>query len=543
MSTILGMRLRSTSRTRARTLPSGVFALFEACGPAEVPTRKVFAMCAMVDCWFRTASRGLGALCLVLVAACGESSPDEFSLGSSQSEIVGGSPAAPTDGEFVAALFQDIDGTPFPFCGGTFITEDVVLTAAHCSFGFLGVLDEENLEVLGPTDPAVLRVARRPASLAAIADSELLEVESVYVHPNFNWVTMDNDIAVWKLASSSPGPVLMPASQTLTHRLENRGSRIKALGYGVTNPDTAETSDVLMKVSVPVLDHEECRSDYYEAYGGASQPLTPEEIVTGNMLCAGRAGKDTCQGDSGGPLVAGAFLAGITSWGIGCAEPGRPGVYTRVSEYRTWIRDCKAASCDSLDELVASCLSGFADCDGDPSNGCEANTLGVSDCGGCGLQCAAGEACVYDYDVGEPSAHCAPAAPLMPRLECVFDPGDGSERIASFGYRNDNEDTVFVRRGPDNRFTGVPGADETFFGFPGIQHFRAGRYLNWPVVIMGSDPVNWRLVGPDDVMRQVQADADSPACATNPFEEEFEEPRTLDERRYRAWQTLWQHKR
>jgi len=479
---------------------------------------------------------------LFALAGCGESSPEELSLDSRQSEIVGGYPAAPTQGEFVAALFQDAGGEFIQSCGGTFISEDVVLTAAHCSFDLIALLDAENVAVLGALDPASLRVARRPASLAAVEDSELLEVESVTVHPHYDFITKDNDIAVWKLASRSPGPVLRLASGTLTNRLERRGTRLRALGYGVTNPDTGEQSDVLMQVRVPVVNPDECQSAYYEDFGGTSQPYAPEEIVTENMLCAGRAGKDSCQGDSGGPLMIGRRLVGITSWGAGCAQPGLPGIYTKVSQYRTWVGDCKAASCDAL-EPMARCLNGFSDCDGDPSNGCEANTLGVSDCGGCGIQCNAAEACVFDYDIGEPSARCAPAKRLKPRLKCVFDPGDGSPRIASFGYRNDNEDAVFVRRGPANRFTGVPGADETLFGFPGIEKFRPGRYLNFPVMAIGSEPAIWTLVGPDGVTREVWADQNSPACATNPFEEEPEQPRTLAERRSRVWQMLTQRKR
>lgn len=57
------------------------------------------------------------------------------------------------------------------------------------------------------------------------------------------------------------------------------------------------------------------------------------------MVCAGyeNGGFDSCQGDSGGPLVSDGVLVGVVSWGKGCAEPGFPGVYAKVSAVREWI--------------------------------------------------------------------------------------------------------------------------------------------------------------------------------------------------------------
>jgi secreted trypsin-like serine protease len=89
-----------------------------------------------------------------------------------------------------------------------------------------------------------------------------------------------------------------------------------------------------MEVEVPIVSNEEANAAY-----------NPEgSTVTENMIAAGlpEGGKDTCQGDSGGPfLVKGkkdAFiLAGATSWGIGCARPGLPGIYTRLSRYSDWL--------------------------------------------------------------------------------------------------------------------------------------------------------------------------------------------------------------
>ena len=75
-----------------------------------------------------------------------------------------------------------------------------------------------------------------------------------------------------------------------------------------------------------------------------------EIIYNETMFCAGEetGGIDSCQGDSGGPLVVPNLsktghttnhLAGIVSWGIGCARAGLPGVYTKVSNYIDWIED------------------------------------------------------------------------------------------------------------------------------------------------------------------------------------------------------------
>lgn len=62
--------------------------------------------------------------------------------------------------------------------------------------------------------------------------------------------------------------------------------------------------------------------------------------IYSGMICANATNppRDACQGDSGGPLVARNHLIGIVSWGEGCADISYPGVYTRVSEYESWIR-------------------------------------------------------------------------------------------------------------------------------------------------------------------------------------------------------------
>ena len=90
---------------------------------------------------------------------------------------------------------------------------------------------------------------------------------------------------------------------------------------------------MLQFVHVPLMTNAQCQATKY----------APTQILP-SMVCAGlpQGGKDSCQGDSGGPLVVPdangkAIVYGVVSWGIGCADPGYPGVYARVSEFVAWI--------------------------------------------------------------------------------------------------------------------------------------------------------------------------------------------------------------
>ena len=104
-------------------------------------------------------------------------------------------------------------------------------------------------------------------------------------------------------------------------------------GFGATS-EGGDTPDTLQKAQVPVTTDADCAAAY-------------DSFDASTMLCAGypQGGTDTCQGDSGGPLFgrtgAGALkVVGATSFGEGCARPGKPGVYARVgdAELREWIR-------------------------------------------------------------------------------------------------------------------------------------------------------------------------------------------------------------
>jgi secreted trypsin-like serine protease len=104
------------------------------------------------------------------------------------------------------------------------------------------------------------------------------------------------------------------------------------VGWGATS-EGGDLPDSLQEARVPITTDAYCAGAYSDF-----DPAT--------MVCAGfpQGGVDTCQGDSGGPMFgrtsAGALhVVGTTSFGEGCARPGKPGVYARVADetLRPWI--------------------------------------------------------------------------------------------------------------------------------------------------------------------------------------------------------------
>ncbi|RHY81499.1 hypothetical protein DYB35_013970, partial [Aphanomyces astaci] len=102
-------------------------------------------------------------------------------------------------------------------------------------------------------------------------------------------------------------------------------------GFGSIYTD-GPTSPVLLEADMVIWENSKCHATFNK-YNNLN--------VTSSMICAGGELKDTCQDDSGGPLTVTRngeeYLVGVTSWGIGCAKPGLPGVYARISEVRDFI--------------------------------------------------------------------------------------------------------------------------------------------------------------------------------------------------------------
>ncbi|CAK6975390.1 trypsin I-P1-like [Scomber scombrus] len=171
----------------------------------------------------------------------------------------------------------------------------------------------------------LMRVVLSEHSLATKEGFEqAFNVSKIYVH-NFSYKTFNNDIMLIKLSR----PALLNANVQPAELPDNNTPPLRddvctVSGWGVTQIYSYYLSPVLRAVDVRLIPY----CTYY--YWGR---------ITSNMLCAGSrmGGKDSCQGDSGGPLICNGKFEGIVSWGISCANPYFPGVYTKVSNYVKWI--------------------------------------------------------------------------------------------------------------------------------------------------------------------------------------------------------------
>ncbi|CAF3322035.1 unnamed protein product, partial [Rotaria sp. Silwood2] len=255
------------------------------------------------------------------------------------SRIIGGVDAVEGSWPMIASLRLPDESHR---CGGTLLSESFILTAAHC-FDELSMSIRMNITVaIGMTNRS------DPKQI-------IHKINQIYIHPNYSNQHLEHhhDIALLRVET----PVVYTNNPRLTksciHRINplssiiahpKNGSRLAVIGWGVLRSETTFIPQMLQQVEVYTIDndHLTCSNSIYD----------PQV-----QFCAGilEGGKDSCKGDSGGPILqwTGNYWeqVGIVSYGHGCAEPGYPGIYTRLSYYYDWINDILQNHGEHLESL------------------------------------------------------------------------------------------------------------------------------------------------------------------------------------------------
>uniref|UniRef100_H3BGS8 Granzyme M n=1 Tax=Latimeria chalumnae TaxID=7897 RepID=H3BGS8_LATCH len=252
----------------------------------------------------------------------------ECGIRSKTARIIGGSDAMLGRWPWQVSLYHNSKH----MCGGTIITHQWIITAAHCVYK-TRIEPNASLPLRAPQMlPHAVTVPRRLARDSPPALQAVILLLMNKLIDNFCHLQPLQNSRLLVTVNDTDTDIIRPVCLPGINQEFPGGTQCWISGWGYTRPDNFHIPDTLKEASVPLISTKKCNSSCM--YDGE---------ITPRMLCAGYPeGKtDACQGDSGGPLVCEDgnvwHLVGVVSWGTGCAEPNHPGVYTKVVELLHWI--------------------------------------------------------------------------------------------------------------------------------------------------------------------------------------------------------------
>ncbi|CAB4019916.1 MAM and LDL-receptor class A domain-containing 1-like isoform X1 [Paramuricea clavata] len=231
-------------------------------------------------------------------------------------KIVGGQEATPGEWPWQVVLLHNVGDGTFPFCGGSLVSNQHVITAAHCV---------ESMH----WDRVKIKLGKHDLSVEKEYENFYIATNGITIHPQYQYT--DYDIAVIRLSTSVEFThAIKPVC--INSGIDFAGQLCYITGWGTLH-NGGSMPNILQEAQVPVATPQQCEESYSST------------IITDRMLCAGfsQGGTDTCLGDSGGPLVCqhsdgSWYLTGVTSWGFGCAAAGYYGVYANVANLYPWVK-------------------------------------------------------------------------------------------------------------------------------------------------------------------------------------------------------------